>query len=54
MKSEAILELDRLEGMFIRLRNLFLLRKERTKISDREKRLKWKDTCKLLSMPLTS
>jgi hypothetical protein len=40
MKSEAILELDRLEGMFIRLRNLSMLGKERTKISDREKRAK--------------
>lgn len=40
MKSEAILELDKLEGMFIRLRNLSILGKERTKISDREKRAK--------------
>lgn len=39
-KSEAILELDRLEGIFIRLRNLSILGKERTKISDREKRAK--------------
>jgi len=38
--NEAILELDRLEGMFIRLRNLSILGKERTKISDREKRAK--------------
>jgi hypothetical protein len=39
-KTEAILELDKLESMFIRLRNLSILGKERTKISDREKRAK--------------
>ena len=39
-KSEIILELDKLEGMFIRLRNLSILGKERTKVSDREKRAK--------------
>jgi hypothetical protein len=39
-KGEIILELDKLEGMFIRLRNLSILGKERTKISDREKRAK--------------
>ena len=40
MKSEAILELDRLAGIFIRLRNLSLLGKERIKISDHERRAK--------------
>ena len=40
MKSEAILELDKLEGMFIRLRNLSILGRERTAISDRERRAK--------------
>jgi len=38
--NETIMELDKLEAMFIRLRNLSILGKERTKISDREKRAK--------------
>lgn len=40
IRNDTIYELDRLEGMFIRLRNLSILGKERTKISDREKRIK--------------
>jgi hypothetical protein len=40
MKSHVILEFDRLEGTFIRLRNLSILGKDRIAISDREKRAK--------------
>jgi hypothetical protein len=40
MKSKVILEFDRLESTFIRLRNLSILGKERIAISDREKRAK--------------
>jgi hypothetical protein len=39
-KSETIFELHRLEGTFVRLRNLSILGKERAKISDRERSIK--------------
>jgi hypothetical protein len=40
MVSKAILEFDRLESVLIRLKNLSIMGRDRTKISDLEKRAK--------------